>query len=464
MKGVIIAGGSGTRLWPMSRTSYPKQFLSLCENQTMLQATIQRLSNLPLESTVTICNEAHRFLVAEQLREVGGLGTILLEPIGKNTAPAVALAALSSAEDSLLLVLAADHIIADKEEFTRSIQKAIPLAEEGKLVAFGIVPTEAHTGYGYIEAGCPMGAGRAIKSFTEKPDIDTAKEYLKNQDYYWNSGMFLFKCSSYKKELRKFRPTIFEVCSKAISAIEPDLDFCRIPEHIFSECPDESIDHAVFENTSDAVMIPMDAGWSDVGSWDSLWAVSKKDAEGNVVYGDVILESTKNSIVHSDDKLVATIGVDDMVIVSTKDALLVSHKNQVEQTKRVVAQLKLDGRDEWKSHREVHRPWGKYDTVDTGSRHLVKRISVNPGAKLSVQIHHHRAEHWVVVSGTAIVRIGTDTFMLKENESTYIPIGSIHSLENPGETTLQIIEIQTGTYLSEDDIIRVEDRYGRSKK
>ena len=465
MKAVIMAGGSGTRLWPLSRAGHPKQFLSLHGDRTMLQSTVERLSDLPVESTITICNEEHRFFVAEQLRELGALGLILLEPVGRNTAPAVALAALSAGdEDPLLLVLAADHVITDKKAFTRSVEKALPLAEAGKLVTFGIVPTEAHTGYGYIETGDKFETGVAVKSFKEKPDSKTAQSYLENGGYFWNSGMFLLRASRYLDELKAFRPEMFEVCSKAMAAAGRDLDFCRIPEEIFTACPDESIDYAVFENTADAVMVVLDAGWNDIGSWTSLWDVSEKDASGNACYGDVIVEGTKNAFIRSDDKLIAAIGADDMVIVSTKDTVLVAHKDEVQRAKDVAARLKRDGRSEWDAHREVHRPWGKYDSVDVGDRYQVKRITVKPGAKLSVQMHHHRAEHWVVVSGVAKVKNGDKEFLLFENQSTYIPVGVVHALENPGEKPLEIIEIQSGTYLGEDDIVRFEDRYGRILK
>ena len=459
-----MAGGSGTRLWPLSRAGHPKQFLSLHGDKTMLQSTVERLSDLPVESTITICNEEHRFFVAEQLRELGHLGAILLEPVGRNTAPAVALAALSAGEeDPLLLVLAADHVIADKAAFTQSVQKAIPLAEAGKLVTFGIVPTQAHTGYGYIETGDELETGFEVKSFKEKPDTKTAQSYLENGGYLWNSGMFLFRASRYLNELKAFRPEMFEVCSKAMAGAGQDLDFCRIPEEIFTECPDESIDCAVFENTADAVVVAMDAGWNDIGSWTSLWDVSGKDASGNACIGDVVVESTKNAFIRSDDKLVAAIGADDMVIVSTKDTVLVAHKDQVQKAKDVALKLKRDGRSEWDAHREVHRPWGKYDSVDVGDRYQVKRITVKPGAKLSVQMHHHRAEHWVVVSGVAKVTNGDEVFLLSENQSTYIPVGVVHALENPGKTPLEIIEVQSGNYLGEDDIVRLEDLYGRTE-
>lgn len=458
-----MAGGSGTRLWPLSRAGYPKQFLSLHGDATMLQSTVERLSDLPVKSTITICNEEHRFFVAEQLRKVGRPGSILLEPVGRNTAPAVTLAALScDNDDPLLLVLAADHVIADEDAFTRAVERAIPMAESGKLVTFGIVPTQAHTGYGYIEAGDAFEGGFFVKSFIEKPNLSAAEEYLESGNYHWNSGMFLFKASSYLDELKAFRPEIFEVCSKALAEAAPDLDFLRIPEDIFSVCPAESIDHAVFENTLNAVVIPVDAGWNDIGSWNSLWDISEKDRSGNACSGDVILECTKNAYIRSEDKLVAAIGANDMVIVSTKDAVLVAHQSHVQRVKEITSRLKEIDRMEWDSHHEVQRPWGKFESIGSGSRYQVKRITVRPGAKLSVQMHHHRAEHWVVVTGIAKVTNGDETFLLSENQSTYIPVGVVHSLENPGKTPLEIIEVQSGSYLGEDDIIRFEDFYGRT--
>jgi len=463
IKAVVMAGGSGTRLWPLSRAAHPKQFLALHGKDTMLQATFKRLHGLDVHSSVTICNEEHRFFVAEQLREIDKLGSIILEPVGRNTAPAIALAALSSleGEDPLLLVLAADHVIQNEAAFTKTVMNAIPLAEAGKLVSFGIVAHEPNTGYGYIKKGKTQGPGFIVDAFVEKPSIEVAKEYLESGDYFWNSGMFLFKASRYLEELKGHRPDIYEACRLSMKDISKDNDFLRVNEAVFSACPSDSIDYAVMEKTHDAVVVPMDAGWSDIGSWSSFWNISEKDQNGNAVHGDVMLHESNNCYVRTDGKLVAAIGVDHLVIVSTKDVLVVAHKDSVQDVKVVAQQLRSESRTEWEHHREVYRPWGKYDLIDSGERYQAKRITVKPGAKLSVQMHHHRAEHWVVVSGTAKVTNGEKTFILSENESTYIPIGVVHALENPGKVDLELIEVQSGSYLGEDDIVRFEDRYGR---
>ncbi|WP_146541031.1 mannose-1-phosphate guanylyltransferase/mannose-6-phosphate isomerase [Pseudomonas bubulae] len=464
---VIMSGGSGSRLWPLSRQLNPKQFLPLADNSlSMLQSTLQRLDGLGAALPQLICNEQHRFLAAEQLRMMGlEKANILLEPVGRNTAPAIALAALAAlgeSEDPILLVLAADHLIKDIAAFQASIQVALPLAQSGKLVTFGIVPTHAETGYGYIEKGGSSGIGGFdVNRFVEKPDLVTAQEYLANGSYFWNSGMFMFRASRYLEELETYRPDILAACRAALAGGSQDLHFTRVDEAAFAACPDDSVDYAVMENTADAVMVPLDAGWSDIGSWTALWDVSDKDQQGNVFKGDVLNQQSRNTYVHADSRLVATVGLDDLVIVETKDAVLVAHKDHVQDVKKIVEQLKNGSRTEHINHREVYRPWGVYDSVDNGHRYQVKRITVKPGAKLSVQMHHHRAEHWIVVSGTARVTNGEKTYLVCENESTYIPIGQIHALENPGVIPLELIEVQSGSYLGEDDIVRFEDKYGR---
>jgi mannose-1-phosphate guanylyltransferase len=465
---IIMAGGSGSRLWPLSRQLNPKQFLPLADADfSMLQATIQRLDGLGAELPRLICNEQHRFLAAEQLRLLGlEKAGILLEPVGRNTAPAIALAALqacSEAQDPILLVLAADHLIKDVSAFQACIQTALPLAQDGKLVTFGIVPTHAETGYGYIEQGDDVGIGGfRVNRFVEKPDLVTAQEYLASGSYFWNSGMFMFCASRYLEELESYRPDILAACRAALAGGSQDMHFTRVDEAAFAACPDDSVDYAVMEKTADAVMVPLDAGWSDIGSWTALWDVSDKDQQGNVFKGDVLNQQSRNTYVHADSRLVATVGLDDLVIVETKDAVLVAHKDHVQDVKKIVEQLKNGSRTEHINHREVYRPWGVYDSVDNGHRYQVKRITVKPGAKLSVQMHHHRAEHWIVVSGTAKVTNGEKTYLVCENESTYIPIGQIHALENPGVIPLELIEVQSGSYLGEDDIVRFEDKYGRT--
>ncbi|QSX32681.1 mannose-1-phosphate guanylyltransferase/mannose-6-phosphate isomerase [Shewanella avicenniae] len=465
---VIMAGGTGSRLWPLSRELFPKQFLNVDGELTMLQATISRLGELSCGAPLLICNEDHRFLVAEQLRQQGKLASnIILEPAGRNTAPAIALAAFTALQaaidgsEPLLLVLAADHVIRDESSFTNSVQVAVTHAEAGKLVTFGIVPTAPETGYGYIKRGAVQGSSFSVAQFVEKPDLATASAYLASGEYYWNSGMFLFSAKRYLEELKAYRPDIYASCEKAVGTVDPDLDFVRVNKAAFLACPSESIDYAVMEKTADAVVVPMDAGWSDVGSWSSLWEISPKDEQGNVNKGDVMSFDSANNYVFAETGLVSLVGVDNLVVVQTKDALLVAHKNNVQDVKKVVQQLKADGRTEHRIHREVYRPWGKYDSIDMGERYQVKRITVKPGEKLSIQMHHHRAEHWIVVSGTAKVTNGDSTFLVTENESTYIPIGIIHALENPGKLPLELIEVQSGSYLGEDDIVRFEDRYGR---
>lgn len=464
---VIMAGGSGSRLWPLSRQMNPKQFLGLVSSDaTMLQATIQRLQGLDAAAPKLICNEEHRFLAAEQLRQLGmEEADILLESVGRNTAPAIALAALHSiaeGEDPVLLVLAADHLIRDTSAFHTCVRQAMPLAKAGRLVTFGIVPTNPETGYGYIEQGRALAEGGfAVSRFVEKPDAATAADYLAQGNYYWNSGMFMFRASVYLAELEKFRPDILAACRKAHAGCQRDMHFIRVDRDAFAACPDDSIDYAVMEKTDLAAMVPLDGGWSDIGSWSALWEVSDKDANGNVLKGDVLAQACQNTYIHGDSRLVAALGVQDLVIVETKDAVLVAHRDQVQDVKKVVEQIRKDGRHEHMNHREVYRPWGVYDSIDNGHRYQVKRITVKPGARLSTQMHHHRAEHWIVVSGTAKVCIGDKTVLLTENQSTYIPVGQVHSLENPGRIPLELIEVQSGSYLGEDDIVRFDDRYGR---
>jgi mannose-1-phosphate guanylyltransferase/mannose-6-phosphate isomerase len=468
---VIMAGGTGSRLWPLSRELYPKQFLTVTGELSMLQQTVARLTGIEHQAPLLICNEEHRFIAAEQLR-LGGFSHsgIILEPVGRNTAPAIALAALQALqnaqgdEDPILLVLAADHLIENTQEFQASVIKALPFARNGQLVTFGIVPTAAETGYGYIKAGDPQGNAFTVEQFVEKPDLATARNYVASGDYYWNSGMFLFKASRYLEELKKYSPEILFACEKSMQVSTPDMDFVRVDKDAFQHCPDDSIDYAVMEKSSDVVVVPMDAGWSDVGSWSALWEVSEKDENNNVIKGDVIAVNSTNNYLHSDNKLIAVVGIDNLVVVETKDAILVANKDQVQDVKSIVNQLKKLGRTEHHIHREVYRPWGKYDSLDFGDRDQVKRITVKPGAKLSIQMHHHRAEHWIVVSGTAKVTNGDQTFLLTENQSTYIPIGVVHALENPGKVSLELIEVQSGSYLGEDDIVRFEDRYGRVDK
>lgn len=461
-----MAGGSGTRLWPLSRELFPKQFLSLAGDDSMLQSTVNRLAGLQAAPPLVICNEAHRFLVAEQLRQLGALSqNILLEPAARNTAPAVALAALharSDGDDPLLLVLAADHLIVDTAAFQSAVRSALPLAMAGNLVTFGIVPTAPETGYGYVRRGPALdSAGYAVAAFVEKPALALAEQYVASGQYFWNSGMFCFRASRYLEELGKYRPDILAACQAAFSAPQTDLNFLRVDPASFTHCPSESIDYAVMENTEAAVVVPMDAGWSDVGAFAALWEVLPKDENGNVHRGDVLAHDSRNNLVMAENALVATVGLQDIVVVQTKDAVLVAPRARVQEVKQIVEQLKAHGRTEHQLHRQVYRPWGHYDSVDAGGRYQVKRITVLPGAKLSVQMHHHRAEHWIVVSGTARVSLDGEDHLLTENESIYLPLGAVHALENPGKIALELIEVQVGSYLGEDDIVRFEDRYGR---
>lgn len=457
---VIMAGGSGSRLWPLSRTHYPKQFIPLVNNESMLQNTITRLDSLSKSEPIIICNDEHRFMVAEQLRNIDiNNASIILEPVGRNTAPAIALAAfkaISDGNDPLLLVLAADHVITKESAFIESVNKAKDAANDGMLVTFGIVPTHPEIGYGYIKQGKHLGNSLfQVEAFVEKPDLETAESYFSTKLYSWNSGMFLFKASTYLSELKKYNSEIYDTCKLAIASTYSDLDFIRISEEIFHKCPDDSIDYAVMEKTDKAIVVPMDAGWSDVGSWSALWDVHNKDEGGNACRGDVLLDSTTNSYIYAQNKLVTTVGVSDLVIVETKDAILVAHKDKVQNVKNIVNRLKDMGRNEYQHHLDIYRPWGKHEQIAEGDRYHVKKITVRPGEKTATQIHYHRAEHWIVVSGTAKVLNGDETYLVSENQSTYIPIGSPHSFENPGRVDLELVEVRTGNYLSEDDIVRI---------
>lgn len=461
---VILSGGSGTRLWPLSRELYPKQLLPLVGHRTMLQDTVGRLDGLVVAAPLVVCNESHRFLVAEQLRALGiRPHSIILEPVGRNTAPAIALAALQVSPDALLLVLPADHVIRNVAAFQATVNKALPAAQSGQLVTFGIVPTGPETGYGYIKQGAagPIAGVFAIERFIEKPELACAEAFLSEGGYSWNSGMFLFKAGRYLEELQAHAPDIAAAAANSLKTATPDLDFVRLDPTAFEACRSDSIDYAVMEKTDRAVVVPMDAGWSDVGSWSALHEALESDAEGNVSKGDVLVEDSHGCYFYAESRLVAAVGLRDHVVVETKDAVLVAPKDRVQDVKKLVARLKEEGRYEHSLHREVFRPWGSYDSIDSGDRFQVKRLSIKPGAQLSLQLHHHRAEHWVVVSGTARITCGEKVFLLEENQSTYIPIGVKHRIENPGKIPLHVIEVQSGSYLGEDDIVRFEDRYGR---
>ncbi|WP_303748811.1 mannose-1-phosphate guanylyltransferase/mannose-6-phosphate isomerase [Stenotrophomonas pigmentata] len=461
---VILSGGSGTRLWPLSREAYPKQFLQLAGEHSMLQATWLRVADVATQAPIVVANEAHRFVAAEQLQQVGTTpSAILLEPIGRNTAPAIAAAALEACRegaDPLLLVLPSDHLIRDVAHFHRAILEATDIAEQGKLVTFGIQPTAPETGYGYIKAVSGEGA-RAIERFVEKPDLATAQDYVASGEYYWNSGMFLFRASRYLQELERLQPQILAACRASWEKARRESDFIRLDADAFKASPSDSIDYAVMEKTIDAAVVPLDAGWSDVGSWTALRDVSEQDANGNAHRGDVIAIDCHDTFAYG-ERLIAMVGLDDVIVVETDDAVLVGKSDRMQEVKDVVARLKADGRSEATWHRKVYRPWGAYDSIDNGERFQVKRITVKPGGTLSLQMHHHRAEHWIVVSGTAEVTRGNEVLLLAENQSTYIPLGVTHRLRNPGKLPLELIEVQSGSYLGEDDIVRFEDTYGRA--
>ena len=461
---VLLSGGSGTRLWPLSREAYPKQFLPLAGDDSMLQATWLRVAAIAPSPPIVVANEEHRFLAAEQLRLIGVSNpAIVLEPIGRNTAPAIAAAALramAAGDDPLLLVLPSDHVVRDADAFRAAVQAASQAAEQGALVTFGIVPNAAETGFGYIQSESGEGVRKVLR-FVEKPDADAAQKYLDEGGYYWNSGMFLFRASRYLDELRKFRPDILEATTRAFEAAKRDGDFIRLDKDAFAACPSDSIDYAVMEKTDAAMVLPVDIGWNDVGSWSALWDVSEQDGDGNAHHGDVVSVDSRDSYAYA-RRLVALVGVDNLVVVETDDAVLVARKDRVQQVKDVVAKLKSDRRSQAALHREVHRPWGSYDSIDMAEGFQVKRIKVKPGAQLSLQSHTRRAEHWIVVRGTARVTRDNDVFELFANQSTYIPIGAKHRLENPGTEMLELIEVQSGDYLGEDDIVRYDDVYGRA--
>ena len=464
---VILSGGSGSRLWPLSRSAFPKQFLPLCSGYSLVQDTVVRLcGSIAEQSPIFVTANDQRFLLADQVQSLNLRDAkIILEPARRNTAPAIALAclaALEQAEDAIVLVLPSDHYIENQASFHETLEKANEAARQGYLVTFGVVPNKPETGYGYIKSGSSGNESwYSIEAFVEKPSLEVAETYVQSGDYFWNSGMFAFRADVFLQELNRFRPEIYSAVVGSWGARSQDLDFIRVEEQAFEACPEDSIDYAVMERTDKAVVIPLNSGWSDVGSWQSLWEVQEKDADGNALFGDVILKDTANSMIHASSRIVACLGVKDLAIVETPDAVLVADIHQVQKVKDIVNQIQAEGRTEHEFHREVYRPWGQFDSIDNGDRYQVKRITVKPGAKLSTQMHHHRAEHWVVVRGTAKVQRGEDSLMLSENQSVYIPLGEVHYLENPGKIPLEIIEIQTGSYLGEDDIVRFNDQYGR---
>ncbi len=467
MLAVILSGGSGTRLWPLSREAYPKQFLPVVSDETLLAETINRGLALGDDAQVmAITNEEHRFVVAAHLQSLAPDRTagIILEPVGRNTAPAIALAALAAAEvnpEELLLVMPSDHVLRNLEAFREAVAVGAKAAKAGKLVTFGVVPASPHTGYGYIRGGASHGGYSDVAAFVEKPDEVTAQRYLDEGDYFWNSGMFLFRADRYLQELETHQPQMLAACRKAYGEKKADLDFVRVGREAFEACPDDSIDYAVMEKTRDAVVVPLDAGWSDVGSWSALWEIQPQDEHGNVCRGDVITEDVHGSYIHSEGRLIAALGVSNHIIVETDDVVLVADRSRVQEVKKLVAQVKAQGRQEHRFHKKVHRPWGTYEGIAMSDRFQVKRIVVNPGGTLSLQKHHHRSEHWVVVKGTAMVTRGEDEMLLTEDQSTYIPLGVTHRLANPGVIPLELIEVQTGSYLGEDDIVRFQDTYNR---
>ncbi|MGH8661797.1 MAG: mannose-1-phosphate guanylyltransferase/mannose-6-phosphate isomerase [Burkholderiales bacterium] len=473
---VILCGGAGTRLWPLSREQHPKQLLALAGDDTLLQATARRVdrslaaAGRKVLPPIAVANEDYRFITAEQLRQVGVVpATVVLEPVGRNTAPALTLAALvalQAGDDPVLVVMPSDHIITGVEAFRAAVAQGASHAEAGKIVTFGIRPASPETGYGYIRAGKALAGhddAREIAAFTEKPDRATASRYIASGEYLWNSGIFMLRASVWLKQLGALRPEMVQACRAAFDARAPDRDFLRIGKEAFAGCPAESIDYAVMEKlpAGHGVVIPLEAGWSDVGAWDALWHLGSRNEDNNVLHGDVMTVATRDTLAISQSRLLALVGLEDAVVVETPDAVLVAHMDNMQQVKDVVARLKREGRPEADTHRKIHRPWGYYDSIDAGSRFQVKRVVVNPGAALSLQMHHHRAEHWVVVRGTARVTRGDETYLVSENESTFIPIGTRHRLENPGKVPLEIIEVQSGSYLGEDDIVRFDDAYGR---
>jgi mannose-1-phosphate guanylyltransferase/mannose-6-phosphate isomerase len=468
---VILSGGAGSRLWPLSRRLYPKQLLPLAGEKSMLQETVARVAGDEFGKPIVICNDEQRFLIAEQLRESGVKNaTIVLEPVGRNTAPAATIAALLASKteaDAIILLMPSDHVVGDQAAFKAAVAKAAKAAAKGAIVTFGITPSAPETGFGYIQRGEAMeGSDGVFKvaRFVEKPDRLRAQSYVDSGDYFWNSGMFVFSASTFLKELERLQPRMQAACFDALTHGHRDMDFLRLGEAAFRSCPSDSIDYAVMEKTPNAAVVPVDMRWNDVGSWQSLWDIAEKGDGGNAIQGDVLCEKVKNSYLRTEGPMLAAIGVEDLVVVATSDAILVSHKNAAQDVKKIVERLETDKRDLHITHKTVYRPWGSYQSIDQGDRFQVKRIVVNPGARLSLQMHHHRAEHWVVVSGTAKVHCDGNEFIIHENESTYIPLGKTHRLENPGKVPLHLIEVQSGSYLGEDDIVRFEDNYGRTVK